>query len=91
MKCCFSASPSISAPERRSAINTSPAFSFQRLRMRALSSYSTPASEDRISRPSSVSAQRSGRRPLRSSEAHTLSPSEYSMAAGPSQGSIIVE
>ena len=44
-----------------------------------------------MSRPSSVSAQRKGRRPLRSREAQTTSPSLYKMAAGPSHGSIIVE
>ena len=51
---------------------------------------STPTSEDKISRSLSVRYHRQGRRPLRSSTAPTVSPSEKTMAAGPSQGSIMV-
>ena len=72
----FSASPSSSVPVRTSAASTSPPLSFQRRRMWAFSSNSTPASEESISRLSSVSAQRRGRRPFLSSDAQTLSPSE---------------
>ncbi len=51
---------------------------------------STPTSEERISWSSVVRYYREGRRPLRSSTAPTTSPSENTMAAGPSQGSIMV-
>ena len=51
---------------------------------------STPTSEERISCLSVVRYHRQGRRPFRSSTAPTVSPSENTMAAGPSQGSIMV-
>ena len=51
----------------------------------------TPTSEARTTRPSSVTHQRAGRRPLRSSTAPTWVPSEKATAAGPSQGSMSME
>ena len=41
--------------------------------------------------PSSVTSQRPGRRPLRSRQAPSTRPSEKTIAAGPSQGSITEE
>ncbi len=48
---------------------------------------STPASEANTTQPSFVVSQRPGRRPLRSSVAPIMRPSEKATAAGPSQGS----
>ena len=52
---------------------------------------STPASEPSTTRPSSVTSQRPGRSPLRSRQAPSTRPSEKTIAAGPSQGSITEE
>ena len=50
-----------------------------------------PASEPSTTRPSSVTSQRPGRRPLRSRQAPSMRPSEKTIAAGPSHGSITDE
>ena len=47
-----------------------------------------PASDPSTTSPSSVSTQRPGRRPLRSSVAPITRPSVKAIAAGPSQGSM---
>ena len=57
------------------------------LRILSAGTSMTPLSEARITRSSSVTSQRAGRRPLRSSVAPISEPSVKAIAAGPSHGS----
>ena len=81
---------STSRPAVRSASSIRPGWSRDFFTIFSGGMSSTPTSEERISCLSVVRYHRQGRRPFRSSTAPTVSPSENTMAAGPSQGSIMV-
>ena len=83
----FSSSSSTMRPSSVSTRNIRPGWRRPFLRIRSGGTSSTPVSEARMTWSSSVTIQRAGRSPLRSSVAPISEPSVKAMAAGPSHGS----
>ncbi len=75
----------------RSSSSIFPGWSRPRWTIRSAGTSITPVSEARTIIPSRVTVYRAGRRPFRSSVAPRYRPSQKTIAAGPSQGSMTAE